>query len=142
MKILKSIGAVVAGLFFIFLTHNGTDFILESLGIFTPITQRFDTTWMVVTALVYRIIFSIGGCYVTAWLAPSQPMFHAMILGSIGLVLSTAAAIVLIPMDLGPAWYPIALALSALSCAWIAGRLRQDQIRGSNSLYQKKSVKA
>jgi hypothetical protein len=128
MNILKSIGAVIAGLFFIFLTHNGTDLILESLGIFTPITERFETTWMVVTALVYRIIFSIAGCYVTAWLAPSRPLLHAMILGTIGLVLSTAAAIVLIPRDLGPAWYPIALAVSALPCAWIGGKLVQDRL--------------
>ena len=128
MNILKSIGAVIAGLFFIFLTHNGTDLILESLGIFTPITERFETTWMVVTALVYRILFSIAGCYVTAWLAPSKPMLHAMILGTIGLVLSTAAAIVLIPRDLGPAWYPIALAASALPCAWIGGKLVQDRL--------------
>jgi hypothetical protein len=115
-------------LFFIFLTHNGTDLILESLGIFTPITERFETTWMVVTALVYRILFSIAGCYVTAWLAPSRPLLHAMILGTIGLVLSTAAAIVLIPRDLGPAWYPIALAVSALPCAWIGGKLVQDRL--------------
>jgi uncharacterized membrane protein len=128
MNILKSIGAVIAGLFFIFLTHNGTDLILESLGIFTPITERFETTWMVVTALVYRILFSIAGCYVTAWLAPSRPLLHAMILGTIGLVLSTAAAIVLIPRDLGPAWYPIALAVSALPCAWIGGKLVQDRL--------------
>jgi uncharacterized membrane protein len=128
MNILKSIGAVIAGLFFIFLTHNGTDLILESLGIFTPITERFETTWMVVTALVYRIIFSIAGCYVTAWLAPSRPLLHAMILGTIGLILSTIAAIVLIPRDLGPAWYPIALAVSALPCAWIGGKLVQDRL--------------
>ena len=57
MNILKSIGAVLAGLVFIFITHSGTDFILESLGIFTPPTQRFDTTWMVVTALIYRAAF-------------------------------------------------------------------------------------
>ena len=128
MNILKSIGAVIAGLFFIFLTHNGTDFILESLGIFTPITERFETTWMVVTALVYRILFSIAGCFVTAWLAPSKPLLHAMILGTIGFILSTIAAIVLIPRDLGPAWYPIALAVSALPCAWIGGKLVQDRL--------------
>jgi hypothetical protein len=44
-------------------------------------------------------------------LAPSRPMLHALVLGFIGLALSTAAAVVLIPMDLGPAWYPIALAV-------------------------------
>lgn len=28
-----------------------------------------------------------------------------------------------IPMNLGPAWYPIALALSGLPTAWLGGRL-------------------
>lgn len=123
MNILKSIGAVLAGLVFIFITHSVTDFLLESFGIFTPPTQRFDTTWMVVTAVIYRAAFSVAGCYLTAWLAPSKPMLHALILGGIGLVLSTVAAIVTIPMDLGPAWYPIALAVISLPCGWLGGKL-------------------
>ncbi|HMJ08566.1 MAG TPA: hypothetical protein VK468_06155 [Pyrinomonadaceae bacterium] len=124
MNVLKSIGAVLAGLIFIFITHNAADYILESLGIFTPRDQKFDTTWMVVTATIYRAVLSVAGCYITAALAPSRPMLHAMILGVIGLVLSTAAAVVTIPMDLGPAWYPIALAALALPCAWLGGKLK------------------
>ena len=131
MNILKSIGAVLAGLIFIFVTHSGVDFILESLGIFTPPTERFDTPWMVVTATIYRTILSIAGCFLTGFLAPSRPMLHAMVLGFIGLALSTAAAIVFIPMDLGPAWYPIALVALTLPCAWIGGKLAE---RRSNNL--------
>ena len=55
MNILKGIGAVIAGMIFIIITHTGTDFVLQSLGIFTPTTQRFDTTWMVVTATGLRV---------------------------------------------------------------------------------------
>ena len=117
MNILKSIGAVLAGLVFIFATHSGVDFILESLGIFTPATQRFDTPWMLITAMIYRTVLSIAGCFLTGILAPSRPMLHALILGFIGLFLSTAAAVVTIPMNLGPAWYPIALAVLAVPCA-------------------------
>jgi len=36
MNILKGIAAVLAGVVFVFVTHAGTDLILESLGIFTP----------------------------------------------------------------------------------------------------------
>ena len=130
MNILKSTGAVFAGLIFIFVTHSGVDLILESLGIFTPPTQRFDTTWMVVTATVYRAILSIGGCFLTGILAPARPMLHSLILGFIGLFLSTAAAIVLIPMDLGPAWYPIALAVLTVPCALIGGLLAERRRAG------------
>jgi hypothetical protein len=129
MNILKSILAILAGLIFIFATHTGVDFVLESLGIFPPPPNRagpgqgFHVTWMVVTALTYRIILSVAGCYLTAWLAPSRPMLHSLILGFIGLALSTAAAIVLIPLDWGPAWYPIALAASSVPCAWLGAKL-------------------
>src|SRR5829696_5695293 len=125
MNTLKSIGAVFAGLIFIFVTHSGVDLILESLGIFTPPTQRFETPWMLVTATIYRTLLSIAGCFMTGFLAPSRPMLHALVLGFIGLALSTAAAVVLIPMDLGPAWYPIALALLSVPCAWIGGLLAE-----------------
>lgn len=125
MNILKSIGAVLAGLIFIFVTHGGVDLILETLGIFTPPTERFDTPWMVVTATIYRTMLSIAGCFVTGVLAPSRPMLHALVLGFIGLALSTAAAVVTIPMDLGPAWYPIALAVVSVPCAWIGGLLAE-----------------
>ena len=125
MDLLKSIGAVFAGLIFIFVTHSGVDFLLESLGIFTPPAQRFDTTWMVVTATLYRTVLSIAGCFLTGILAPSRPMLHSLVLGFIGLAMATAAAIVTIPMDLGPAWYPIALAVLTVPCAWVGGVLAE-----------------
>ena len=123
MTTLRSILAVLAGLIFIGITHSGTDFILESLGIFTPPTVRFDTPWMLVTALAYRAILSVIGCYITGLLAPSKPMLHAMILGIIGVVLSALGTIVNIQMDRSPMWYPIALVLVSLPCAWLGGRL-------------------
>ena len=129
MNILKSIGAVLAGLVFIFVTHSGVDLILESLGIFTPPTQRFDTPWMLVTAMIYRTVLSIAGCFLTGLLAPSRPLLHGLILGFIGLALSTVAAIVTIPMDLGPAWYPIAIAVLAVPCAWLGGSLAERRAK-------------
>jgi hypothetical protein len=124
MKILKGIGAILAGIIFIVVTHSLTDFILESLGIFTPPDQGFHTTWMVVTATIYRSIFNVGGGYVTAALAPDRPLLYAIILGLIGTVLGAVAAVMVIPMNLSPAWYPIALAILALPCTWLGGKLR------------------
>ena len=121
MKTLQSIGAVVAGLIFIVASHSAVDFIFESTGIFTPPDRGFHTTWMVVTATVYRAILSAIGSFLTALLAPSQPMKHAVILGLIGLAVGTAAAIIVIPMNISPAWYPIALAILAVPSAWIGG---------------------
>jgi hypothetical protein len=124
MNILKGIGAILAGMIFIIVTHTVTDLVLESLGIFTPPSQGLHITWMVVTATIYRSIYTVGGGYITAALAPNPPMRYVLILGLIGLVLGTLGAIVTIPMQLSPAWYPIALAVLALPCVWLGGKLR------------------
>ena len=124
MNILKGIGAVLAGIIFIVVTHTVTDLVLEKLGIFTPPEQGFHITWMVVTATIYRSIYTVGGGYLTAALAPNRPMLYAVILGLFGIVASTAGAIVMIPRNLGPTWYPIALIVLALPCTWLGGKLR------------------
>jgi hypothetical protein len=124
MNILKGIGAVLAGVVFIVATHSLTDLILESLGIFTPPTVGFHTTWMVVTAFIYRSIFSVGGGYVTAALAPEPKMRYVAILALVGLVAGTIGAIVSIPMGITQTWYPIALAVSGPIFVWIGGKLR------------------
>jgi ABC-type xylose transport system permease subunit len=49
----------------------------------------------------------------------------ALALGVVGLVLSLVGAIAAINMDLGPAWYPIALVVTALPCAWLGGVLHR-----------------
>ena len=129
MKTLKSIGAVLAGLIFIVVASYVVDTILEITGIFTPPSAGFHTTWMVVTATLYRTIISIGGCFIAALLAPSRPMLHALVLGFIGLAAGTAAAVVVIPMDLSPAWYPIVLAAEAVPCASVGGMLAERRAK-------------
>ena len=124
MNLLKGIGAILAGIVFIVISHTGTDFVLEKLGIFTPPDQGFFVTWMVVTATIYRSIYTVIGGFITAALAPEPRMRYVIILGLIGLITSTLAAIATIPMKLGPAWYPIALAVLALPCVWLGGKLR------------------
>ncbi len=124
MNFLKGIGAILAGLIFIVVSHTGTDFVLESLGVFTQPNEGFHTTWMVVTATIYRSIYTVAGGYITAALAPNPPMRYVMILGIIGVVASTLGAIATIPMGIAPIWYPIALVVLALPCVWLGGRLR------------------
>lgn len=127
MNILKGIGAVLAGIIFIVVTHTVTDLVLEKLGIFTPPEQGLHITWMVVTATIYRSIYTVGGGYLTAALAPNRPMLYAVILGLFGIAASTTGAIVMIPRNLSPTWYPIALIVLALPCTWLGGELRTRQ---------------
>jgi hypothetical protein len=118
---LKSIGAVFAGLLFIFVTHIGTDAIMHAKGVFPPAGQPMFNIGQLLMASLYRGIFSIIGCYITARLAPRRPMLHALTLGGIGVVLSTAGAIAL--WDMGPAWYPLSLIALSIPYAWLGGKL-------------------
>lgn len=117
----RSAAAVLAGLVFIFATHIGTDQVLHLTGVYPPLGEPMHDPRLYALALAYRILFSIAGCYVTAWLAPTRPMRHALVLGGIGVALSTAGAFVM--WGFGPNWYPVALILVALPCAWAGGAL-------------------
>jgi hypothetical protein len=123
MNILKSIGAVLAGMIFIVVTHTVTDRMLEGLGIFPPPEQGLHDTSLLLLATVYRTVFSVAGSYLTARLAPSRPMLHAMIIGVIGVIGSAAGAVVATQMNLGPLWYPILLLVLSPPIAWLGGRL-------------------
>jgi len=65
-------------------------------------------------ALSYRILYTVAGGYVTASLSPHSPMRNVVVVGILGFIAGTAGAIAAINVaDLGPKWYPIALALTA-----------------------------
>jgi len=74
-------------------------------------------------ALSYRIVYGVLGGAIVSRLAPRAPMRHAMILGVIGTVVATLGAVVTITRyDLGPSWYPIALAVVALPTTWLGAK--------------------
>lgn len=74
-------------------------------------------------AFSYRAAIAIGSGYLTARLAPSAPMRHAIILGGIGMALATLGLVGAMTMEMGPLWYPAALVITALPLAWIGGVL-------------------
>ena len=74
-------------------------------------------------ALSYRLVYGVVGGYLTAKLAPRNPMKHALILGAVGTAVGLAGAMATIPMNLGPAWYPILLGLSGIPMSWLGARL-------------------
>src|SRR5215831_3441074 len=78
-----------------------------------------------VWATAYRVAFTVLGGYVTARLAPKQPMRHVQILGVVGLLAATAGAVATWNQGVafGPKWYPILLIVTALPCVWVGGLL-------------------
>jgi hypothetical protein len=124
-RLWRSTGAVLAGFFAVVVLSIGTDEILHVVDVYPPWGLPLFDTDLLLLALGYRIVYTVAGGYITARLAPRNPMRHAIVLGVVGLVLGTIGAIATIPMHLGPSWYPIALVIAALPCAWLGGLLHR-----------------
>ena len=120
----RSILAIFLGFITVVVLSLGTDEVFHLIGVYPSWGQPMNDPGLNLLALSYRIIYTVLGSYIAARLAPSSPMLHAWVLGVIGCVIGTAGAIATIPLHLGPAWYPIAIAATALPCAWLGGRLQ------------------
>jgi len=123
----RSVWAIVAGFLVVVVFSIGTDVVLHKLGIFPPLGERMADR-LFVWATMYRTIFAIIGSYITARLAPSRPMWHAMLGAIIGMIIGTVGAVVTWNKDLGPHWYPLALIVTGIPCAWIGTKIREMQL--------------
>ncbi|MES1186488.1 MAG: hypothetical protein ABUL60_21935 [Myxococcales bacterium] len=120
----RSVGAVLAGLVAIVVTHTGTDAILHATGVFPPAGYAMsDALFGLATS--YRVLFSVLGAALTAYLAPARPLKHALVLGSIGVVGSFAGLLATVGRgpEFGPLWYPLALILTSLPACWLGAKL-------------------
>ena len=117
----RRVGAVLAGLVAIFAITTATDVVMHLSGVFPPLSAPPMSGRLFLLAFAYRLVFDVAGSYLTARLAPDRPMQHALALGAIGVLLSIAGAVAM--WGAGPAWYPIALAISSLPSAWLGARL-------------------
>jgi hypothetical protein len=124
----RSVGAVLAGIVAVVVLSVGTDEILHLAQVYPPWGQRM-AAGLFGLATAYRIVYGIAGGYITARLAPYAPLRHAVILGLIGLVPGLLGVMVAIAKpELGPLWYPVALAVTGLPCAWLGGVLYRQPV--------------
>jgi len=121
---MKSIGAVAAGVVTIVVLTTAVDVVLHAAKVFPPWGVPIDDR-LSLLATAYRIVLSVGGAYLTAALAPQSPMKHALILGVVGTLLGLVGVVATWGKGLGPAWYPIALAVLALPQCWAGGKLHE-----------------
>jgi hypothetical protein len=119
----KSVGAVLLGFAVITLLSLGTDQVFHSLGVFPPWGEPMHDHGLFLLALGYRVVYQVLGGYLAARFAPRNAMRHVWVLGGIGFVLSVLGAVASIMGKLGPNWYPIVLALTALPSVWLGGAL-------------------
>ncbi|NGP87111.1 hypothetical protein [Fodinibius halophilus] len=120
--LLKSIGTVIAGILITVIFSNGTDFVLEWLGVFPAIGQAEFDAWMFILAIIYRTIYSATAGYLVAALAPNRPMRHVIILGIIGTIAATLGVLASISKGF-VVWYPIVLAVLAFPSVWVGGKM-------------------
>lgn len=121
----RSVWAVFAGFLFVLVASLATDHLFHVLGVYPPYGERFRDSMEPSLALGYRLVFGGIGAYITAWLAPQNPMKHVWTQGGIGQVLAILgiAPAVMQPEIYGPLWYPVALAVTVLPIAWLGGQL-------------------
>jgi hypothetical protein len=118
----RSAVAILSGFVAVVVLSIGTDVLLHAAGVYPPMDQpRLFTTPLLLIATGYRVAYSVLGGYIAAGLAPNRPAGHAVVLGLIGLAVSAAGAIAM--RDVSPAWYPLALVITALPSCWLGGVL-------------------
>ena len=122
---MRSAVAVLAGFISVAVLSLATDQILHVLHVYPPWEEPMWDPMLNLLALTYRTVYTAAGGYITAALAPREPMRHVVILACIGTVFGVAGAIAAISMaDLGPNWYPILLAVTGFPAVWAGGALR------------------
>lgn len=99
---------------------------MRAAGIF-PNGPMSDALFALATA--YRTVYAISGAYLTARLAPSRPISHAIALGIVGVVFGAIGAITTwnAGPELGPHWYPLALVAISLPASWLGGKISPKQ---------------
>ena len=121
MKLVRSILALLAGIVTIVVLSTATDVVLESNGVVPPAEKQAASPQYFYLFAAYRFIYTVIGAYVTARLAPSAPMAHGLILGTLGTALGALGAVVM--WGKGPDWYALSLPITAIPLCWLGARL-------------------
>ena len=77
-QIVRRTGAVFTGFAAIVILSVGTDAVLYATGIYPPWSERLSNA-LFVLATLYRVVYTVAGCYLAARLAPDRPMEHAFV---------------------------------------------------------------
>lgn len=124
----RSVWAIFSGFLVVVVLSLGTDQLMHVLNVYPPWGVPMEETSDNLLALAYRCVYGVLGSYITARLAPHSPMRHVWIGAAIGFAISLLGTIAAFMVHLGPVWYPVALTVTALPCAWLGGTLYLRQI--------------
>ena len=123
----RGLAAVLAGLIVNAALSSATDMLLVAVGVFPPLREFGDpasfSDSLLLLALLYRTLYGVLGCYMTARLSPRRPTAHAMTLGGIGFVIGVVGAVV--TWNTWTSWYSLAIIAVTLPSAWLGARILQ-----------------
>jgi hypothetical protein len=126
MNILRSIGAVAAGLLTIVLLCVLTDALLVTMHLLpSPDAHHPYALVSLGVVIFYCTVYTLVGGYVTARLAPTRPVAHAVVLGMLGMALSTLGT--MHSWQIGNGWNAITLVAEGIPLCWL-GALVWTQI--------------
>jgi len=123
LKGLRYVGAVIFGFAVVVLLSTATDAVLHSTGVYPPESEGLWDPGLNALALTYRCAFTVLGGYVCALLSPSPKMRAVWALAILGQLGGLAGVFGTWNLNLGPHWYPIALAATAIPTVWLGGWL-------------------
>lgn len=124
----RSILAIVAGFVLTGALNMGTNTLLSRVApdlVPPPGTPNTNTAALLLVC-AYVALFGILGCYVTARLAPSRPLLHALVMGGIALAMSIPVTISV--WNDTPAWFNVYNLLAVMPYAYLGGRIREREL--------------
>lgn len=117
---LRTAGALIAGFLTVAILSTAADAVLHAMNYY-PNDGTAGSDPELAFALTYRTLFTVLGGLVTAWLAPSNPLRLAIILGAIGTLPAVLGVVAM--WGLGHHWYAISLAVLAAPSTALSGWL-------------------
>jgi hypothetical protein len=128
MNIPRSIGAVSAGLLTLVVLCVITDALLVKVNLLpSPEAHRPHTLTYLGLVIAYCTVYTLIGGYVTARLAPIRPAAHAVVMGMIGMAVSTLGT--MHNWQIGDGWNAITLVMEGLPLSYIGALLWTQWLR-------------
>jgi hypothetical protein len=126
MNILKSIGVLLLAFVVNAVLPLLTDFLLEKIGVLPNPEKGLFETCAILLVLSYRATYTVFAGFIVALFAPNKPLFHALILGVIGTVITLWAVSSPEFAQKSTLWFGYTLAAITIPCLWLGVKIQQN----------------
>ena len=119
----QSILSIAVGFVFMVVIMRLSEYILARMGLYDAAQplRIYSGQPVLYVFFIERVVLTILGGYIAAWLAPSRLLLHAVILGGFAAIYRLLSLIDGAQQSYGIAWYMFGLVLLAIPTAWLGG---------------------